>query len=618
MKRKTPIFTLETPDVSSSSSDDDNVVTFRTKKKSKSSKKQKKMNSPKVNEDTPIVITSPTSKDSSSTKSSKRKPRVASLTLETLASMLSKDIMDSIQDETEIETETKIKRKKKSATKAMNIPKKTTKQSEDDEEEVSRSAPAKIETLSMKKTAVNKRKPHLVEDSDDEADRDYIVKEPEECDEETEEFCWDDDEKAYWKKCGLDVQKALKRSTEEIETYQKLDIPARFKILMAPISIGSKSMILRKYEQWMTMETSDNEYFKLQKWMDALLQIPFERKIPFPVTRYDPSPQIQSFLTNVATTLHKSVYGHEHAKERLLQFVAQSIANPNALGHCIGLVGPPGVGKTSLVKNGVATALGRPFSFLALGGASDASYLEGHPYTYEGSMWGRFVDILIQSKAMNPVIFLDELDKVSETKQGEEIIGVLTHVTDPTQNNSFQDRYFAGIDLNLSQSLLIFSLNDETKLNPILRDRMILIHMNGFRLDEKKKIAQDYCWPELLKETGFHAKEVTIPDDVLDSLLRRHEAHEESGVRNLRRLLESILLRLNVIRWYPDALVKGSIANATATYNDVSSSTDKKKKSPPATEITFPFTLTTEWAEYLLDSFDQPEELNPSIQHLYC
>ena len=117
-------------------------------------------------------------------------------------------------------------------------------------------------------------------------------------------------------------------------------------------------------------------------------------------------------------------------------------------GYCFGFEGPPGTGKTSLAKNGIAKCLidnngdSRPFSFIALGGTCNGSTLEGHNYTYVGSTWGRIVDILMDVKCMNPIIFIDELDKVSKTDHGKEIIGILTHLTDHTQNNQFNDKYF--------------------------------------------------------------------------------------------------------------------------------------------------------------------------------
>ena len=123
--------------------------------------------------------------------------------------------------------------------------------------------------------------------------------------------------------------------------------------------------------------------------------------------------------------------------------MGQWISNPSAMGTAIAIKGPMGTGKTTLVKDGISKILGREFAFIALGGTGDSSFLEGHSYTYEGSTWGKIAQILMDSKSMNPVIYFDELDKVSDTPKGEEIIGILTHLTDTSQNSQFHDKYFS-------------------------------------------------------------------------------------------------------------------------------------------------------------------------------
>ena len=164
------------------------------------------------------------------------------------------------------------------------------------------------------------------------------------------------------------------------------------------------------------------------------------------------------FLYKTYSTLDKAIYGHKEAKMHILQVIGKWIKNPISQGNVLALQGPMGNGKTTLVKEGIAKAINRPFAFIALGGASDSAFFDGHAYTYEGSHWGRIIDILIESKCMNPIIYFDELDKVSETFKGEEIIHLLTHLTDPSQNTLFQDNYFPEyilIYLNLySYSLL--------------------------------------------------------------------------------------------------------------------------------------------------------------------
>jgi ATP-dependent Lon protease len=228
------------------------------------------------------------------------------------------------------------------------------------------------------------------------------------------------------------------------------------------------------------MDTHDLEYSKLSKWINGLYRIPFDTYINLPVSIKDKSSKIEEFLCNSYEILKKTIYGQLNAKNKIMQILAQWISNPNSTGQIIALEGPPGVGKTNLVKNGVSKALNRPFCFYALGGATDISNLEGHSYTYEGAIWGRLVEMLMESKVMNPVIFFDELDKISKTQKGDEITGLLTHLTDYSQNDCIQDKYYCGINLDFSKSLFFFSFNDIRKINPILKDRLTIIKLVSF------------------------------------------------------------------------------------------------------------------------------------------
>ena len=227
--------------------------------------------------------------------------------------------------------------------------------------------------------------------------------------------------------------------------------------------------------------------------------------------------------------------------------VGQWLVNPQAIGSAIAIKGPMGTGKTTLVKEGISQILGRDFAFIALGGATDSAFLEGHSYTYEGSGWGQIVDILMKSKSMNPVIYFDELDKVSETAKGEEIIGILTHLTDTTQNSKFHDRYYAEFEFDLSRCLFIFSYNDESKINPILRDRMYRIMTKGYDQAEKITIASDFLLPKIQEQVRFSKDDVIFSPAILEYIIMNY-TDKEDGVRNLKRCLEIIHTKLNLFR----------------------------------------------------------------------
>jgi ATP-dependent Lon protease len=257
--------------------------------------------------------------------------------------------------------------------------------------------------------------------------------------------------------------------------------------------------------------------------------------------------QCHDFMENAKHTLDTAVYGLNDAKMQIMQMLGQLLTNPKAIGTAIAIHGPPGTGKTSLVKEGISKILNRPFAFIALGGATDSSFLEGHSYTYEGSTWGKIVQILIDSKCMNPVIYFDELDKISDTPRGEEIAGILTHLTDTSQNSQFHDKYFAEINFDLSKCLFIFSYNDESKVNPILKDRMYRIQTKGYNEKQKTQIANNYLLPKIREQIKFNSDEIIIPDDVIQYLVDTH-CNKEDGVRNLKRCLEIIHTKLNLYR----------------------------------------------------------------------
>lgn len=257
---------------------------------------------------------------------------------------------------------------------------------------------------------------------------------------------------------------------------------------------------------------------------------------------------ITNYMGMVKNNLDESVYGHANAKEQIETIIAQWI-NGEKNGYCFGFEGPPGVGKTSLAKKGIAKCLqdhdgkSRPFSFIAIGGSSNGSTLEGHNYTYVGSTWGKIVDILMENKCMNPIIFIDELDKISKTEHGKEIIGILTHLIDYTQNDSFQDKYFNGIDLDLSKVLFIFSYNDVDAIDRILLDRIHRIKFKHLSLEEKITITKNYILPELYKKVGFE-NVIDFDDDVLINIINNYTC--EPGVRKLKEILFEIVGKINL------------------------------------------------------------------------
>ena len=257
---------------------------------------------------------------------------------------------------------------------------------------------------------------------------------------------------------------------------------------------------------------------------------------------------INEYLKNVKESLDNSVYGHEKAKKQIETIIAQWL-NGKQDGYCFGFEGPPGVGKTSLAKYGLSECLkdengvSRPFSMIQMGGDSNGSTLHGHNYTYVGSTWGSIVQILMDKKCMNPIIFIDEIDKISKTEHGKEITGILTHLLDTTQNDCFQDKYFSGIDLDLSKALFILSYNDVNSIDKILLDRIHRIKFSHLSLQDKLIIAKKHILPDIYKKVGLEDI-LFFSDETLSFIIE--EFTNESGVRKLKEILFEIIGNLNL------------------------------------------------------------------------
>jgi ATP-dependent Lon protease len=328
-------------------------------------------------------------------------------------------------------------------------------------------------------------------------------------------------------------------------TIGDTEVPLKFRVLTCNASDYVKASVLKKVA---TLEDSDSgENYKLKTWIDLFLRIPFRITIPLPVRLEDGKERSTAFMRESRAILDKAVYGMLPAKTQIMQVLAQWIANPDSTGNVIALQGPAGVGKTSIAKHGIATALKRPFEFFSLGGASDISNFVGHSYTYEGSICGRIADALMHAKCMNPVLYFDELDKISATPHGEEITSMLIHLTDRTQNSQFHDRYFTGIDFDMSQCLFVFSFNDINLVNPILKDRMQVIHCSGYSEKEKKAILENYVWPQLMKQFKFSHSDIQLSDEAATFLVSDCSGKEQ-GVRTLIRAAESAVMRINMMR----------------------------------------------------------------------
>jgi ATP-dependent Lon protease len=351
----------------------------------------------------------------------------------------------------------------------------------------------------------------------------------------------------FFNKLQVEEQKKIIKELREINKITRIEKPYRLTLLESDMPVLFKGAAMKKINSLRYMEPGSGEYYKIKNWVDTFMRIPFGKYQTLPVNIDNGVEQCHDFMENAKKTLDAAVYGLNDAKMQIMQMMGQLITNPSSIGTAIAIQGPMGTGKTTLVKEGISKILNRPFAFIALGGATDSSFLEGHSYTYEGSTWGKIVQILVDSKCMNPVIYFDELDKISDTPKGEEIAGILTHLTDTSQNSQYHDKYFAEVDFDLSKCLFIFSYNDESKVNPILRDRMYRIHTKGYDKKQKTIISTNHLLPKIREQVKFSESEIIIPDETLHYIMENH-CNKEDGVRNMKRCLEIIYTKLNLYR----------------------------------------------------------------------
>jgi hypothetical protein len=388
----------------------------------------------------------------------------------------------------------------------------------------------------------------------------------------------------YFKKQLTPAQQAeLIEEIKEVNKISYSDVPYRLSVLQSTIPRMFKSIALNKISTLRNMDPGSGEFYKVKNWVDGFMKIPFDNEKQLPVTlETHGREECSKFMDQAKKQLDDAVYGLDDAKLQLMQLVGQWIANPNAMGTAVAIHGPPGTGKTSLIKEGVSKILGRDFAFIALGGATDSSFLEGHSYTYEGSTWGKVIDILIQCKSTNPVIYFDELDKISDTPKGDEIVGILTHLTDASQNSHFHDKYFSEIAFDLSKCLFIFSYNDESRVNRVLLDRMFRIRTSGYSPKEKITISQNYLIPKIIEQVKFAPDEIRISSEMIEHIVENYTDKEE-GVRNLKRCIEIIHTKLNLHRLMTPATITSMFPKELKT-----------------SDVKFPFIVSRDNMDYLL------------------
>jgi len=321
---------------------------------------------------------------------------------------------------------------------------------------------------------------------------------------------------------GVDTQRE-----EEIATFRE-----KVEALKPHMNEDAFKEISKQLDRFARMHPESGEAHMVQSYLEWVLELPFGKLSKKSLSVHD-----------VSSELDKDHYSLEKPKERIVEFFSvrelamlRGIKQKETGGVILCFAGPPGVGKTSLA-NSIATALGRPLVRMALGGLEDVNELRGHRRTYVGAMPGRVVQGLIEAKSMDPVIVLDEIDKVGRSMRGDPTAALL-EILDPEQNSRYRD-YYLNFNIDLSKAIFIATANDVGRIPAPLRDRMEFIGLNSYTPKEKFEIAKRYLIPQELKKHALKRREFSISDKALKILI--DEYTREAGVRNLRRRLASLM-----------------------------------------------------------------------------
>ena len=315
-------------------------------------------------------------------------------------------------------------------------------------------------------------------------------------------------------------------------TYNNLSFKEKLKV-NHDIPSDIKEQLEEKIQD---LKPSNNDYFKQKLFIDTLINYPWA--YPSKITDNN-----NKYFIDIKNKINNKIYGHNESKKILFRILGKWLVSKTNTGVVIGLHGPPGVGKTHFAKT-IGEILDIPFIQINLGGHNDVEYLIGHGYTYSSAQPGIIVKELSKKTTSRCILFFDELDKISSKNNSNEISGVLIHLTDPESNKEFQDRFFQGINFDISNCLIMFSYNDATKIDPILLDRMNKIKAPEYTLNDKLQLSKKYFIPELVDELNLNKINIELSDSVIEYIIYKYT--NEAGVRELKRLLSKLLLQINV------------------------------------------------------------------------
>ena len=361
----------------------------------------------------------------------------------------------------------------------------------------------------------------------------------------------------------------------------------KYKILSLQTNDENKAVIYRKFLELQNTNTDDSEYSKLSNWINNVIELPFDK-----VKVFSYPDSITNFLQFAYHKMDQELYGMKKVKEQLLFFINAKLTNPNMKRTNLGLVGPPGVGKTSIARL-LSSILDIGFQQISCGGIERSDYFKGHDYTFVGSRPGEIVNCLKRMGTKNGILFFDEYEKVLSNKT---ISALMLHITDPSQNSEFRDNYFSELTIDLSHLWFIYSMNS-LPADEALRDRIFYIDIEGYSSKEKISIVKNYILRKTLTNSGLNENDIVLENETIKFLVN-HCSKGDKGVRNLEKVIMDMVNKLKFLELHQDE-------NGILPF-DLSFKVKKK--------ITFPFQVDLQTLKCIIQ-FEEP--IDKMILSLY-
>ena len=372
---------------------------------------------------------------------------------------------------------------------------------------------------------------------------------------------------------------------EKIEEQEKDIFTLKRKLFAIETTEENRRLLFQKFHELESREYHDEEYYKLYYWFKKALELPYNKIVEIK------SDDTTRLLQHIRSSLDRELFGMEKVKEQILLYVHNKLMFPSTQSQCLGLIGPPGVGKTSIALC-LSSILKIPFEQISLGGITHADFIKGHDFTFVGSKPGQIASSLINLKCKNGILFMDEFEKISDNK---DVVNSLLHITDTSQNKNFHDNFFGEIAIDLSNIWFICSMNDKP-MDKALSDRIFYIKIDGYSKKEKIEIVKSYLLPRSLKNIGLKDTDVSMNENIISTIIEKIASKEE-GIRLLKQGIQSIISKISFLVNNQKHL-KMSFSLPDSYY-----------------PINYPVEIDNKMIELLLKEFEK--ERNHSIDYLY-